>query len=105
MTEWGYLRYRKDMGPFEQVGDENPNIDLLVSTSWMERVTIDYEAAEQEHRRQLRMGPHVTHRIVDAALGSNEECGAWGGCVLPRGHNMGKADIPSNHAAVGEDKT
>jgi len=68
-------------------------------------VTIDYEAAEQEHRRQLRMGPHVTHRIVDAALGSNEECGAWGGCVLPRGHNMGKADIPSNHAAVGEDKT
>lgn len=24
-------------------------------------------------------------------------CGAWGGCTLPPGHNMGKADIRSNH--------
>lgn len=24
-------------------------------------------------------------------------CGAWYDCDLPRGHNMGKADIPENH--------
>ncbi len=24
-------------------------------------------------------------------------CGAWGGCVLPKGHNMGRADVPENH--------
>ena len=28
------------------------------------------------------------------------ECGAWGGCRLPKGHNMGKADIPENHRAA-----
>lgn len=26
-----------------------------------------------------------------------ERCGAWGGCPLPAGHNMGNADIPENH--------
>jgi hypothetical protein len=26
-----------------------------------------------------------------------EACGLWGGCTLPRGHNMGKADVPTNH--------
>lgn len=26
-------------------------------------------------------------------------CGAWGGCPLPKGHNMGRPDIPENHAA------
>lgn len=24
-------------------------------------------------------------------------CGSWGGCTLPVGHNMGRADIPENH--------
>ena len=76
MSKWGYLRYRKDMGPYEQVGDENPNIDLLVSTSWMERVSIDYEAAaiamlgllqnENVSSRQLVYG------TVDAALGVSD---------------------------------
>lgn len=28
----------------------------------------------------------------------NEICGAWGGCPLPAGHNMGRADVPENHA-------
>lgn len=28
-----------------------------------------------------------------------EACGAWGGCTLPKGHNVGKVDIPSNHSA------
>jgi len=30
-----------------------------------------------------------------------EVCGAWpswGGCVLPKGHNRGQADVPGNHA-------
>lgn len=27
-----------------------------------------------------------------------ERCGAWGGCTLPRGHNRGRADVPSNHS-------
>jgi hypothetical protein len=27
----------------------------------------------------------------------SELCGAWGGCVLPVGHNMGRLDIPENH--------
>lgn len=26
----------------------------------------------------------------------NDKCGAFG-CTLPRGHNRGKADVPSNH--------
>lgn len=26
-----------------------------------------------------------------------EQCGAWGFCTLPVGHNMGRADIPENH--------
>jgi hypothetical protein len=32
-----------------------------------------------------------------------EPCGAWGGCTLARGHNIGQADIPENHRppAVG----
>ena len=30
---------------------------------------------------------------------SDETCGAWGGCPLPKGHNMGNADVPSNHQA------
>jgi hypothetical protein len=29
-----------------------------------------------------------------------QTCGAWGGCPLPRGHNMGRADIPENHHGV-----
>lgn len=28
-------------------------------------------------------------------------CGAWGGCTLPRGHNMGKVDVPENHNTGG----
>lgn len=24
-------------------------------------------------------------------------CGAWGGCILPPGHNRGRADLPENH--------
>ena len=24
-------------------------------------------------------------------------CGSWGGCTLPYGHNLGKADVPENH--------
>jgi hypothetical protein len=32
-----------------------------------------------------------------------EQCGAWGGCTLPRGHNTGKADIPENHAPQPDD--
>jgi len=72
MSEWGYLRYRKDMGPFEQVGDENPNIDLLVSTSWMELVFVDHEAAIERARTYL--SHHASyeeqiHQAVDAALG------------------------------------
>lgn len=27
-------------------------------------------------------------------------CGAHGGCVLPRGHNMGVADISENHKVI-----
>lgn len=30
-------------------------------------------------------------------------CGAWGGCPLPRGHNVGRADIPENHHGLNED--
>ena len=26
-----------------------------------------------------------------------DPCGAWGGCVLPAGHNMGNVDVPENH--------
>lgn len=32
-----------------------------------------------------------------------EACGAWGGCPLPQGHNMGRADIPANHFGEGGD--
>lgn len=33
-------------------------------------------------------------------------CGAWGGCPLPAGHNVGQADIPENHAeGDGRDET
>lgn len=28
---------------------------------------------------------------------TKETCDLWGGCPLPRGHNMGHADIPENH--------
>ena len=28
---------------------------------------------------------------------SDKLCGAWGGCDLPEGHNMGVADVPDNH--------
>lgn len=31
------------------------------------------------------------------AMPRKERCGAWGGCPLPAGHNMGQADIPANH--------
>lgn len=30
-----------------------------------------------------------------------ETCGSFG-CTLAKGHNMGKADIPENHALDGE---
>lgn len=26
-----------------------------------------------------------------------ERCNALGDCVLPKGHNMGRADVPENH--------
>ena len=29
---------------------------------------------------------------------TSEICGAWGGCPLPKGHNLGYLDIPENHA-------
>jgi hypothetical protein len=38
----------------------------------------------------LREGQEMENREV-------EECGAFG-CTRPRGHNMGKADVPSNHS-------
>lgn len=28
-------------------------------------------------------------------------CGAWGGCVLPEGHNLGRVDIPERHRVPG----
>lgn len=28
---------------------------------------------------------------------TSEICGAWGGCTLSPGHNMGRPDIPENH--------
>lgn len=30
-----------------------------------------------------------------------EQCGSFG-CTLPKGHNMGRADIPENHGAAAE---
>ncbi len=27
----------------------------------------------------------------------DDECGAWGGCKLPKGHNMGNPDLPAYH--------
>ena len=35
----------------------------------------------------------------------SEKCGAWGGCPLPVGHNMGAADIPENHQPAQEPLT
>ena len=37
-------------------------------------------------------------RQIDAPR--TDLCGAWGFCVLPKGHNMGRPDIPENHSAV-----
>lgn len=39
---------------------------------------------------------------MDEPQGSKEICGAWGGCPLPRRHNMGQADIPENHHGLSE---
>ena len=35
------------------------------------------------------------------ALGGTDKCGAWGGCILSKGHNRGRVDIPENHALEG----
>lgn len=57
---------------------------------------------------------HVAGAVLAAALPllaaapSAEQCGAWGGCSLPHGHNLGRADIPMNHrvpSATREDVT
>lgn len=37
------------------------------------------------------------------AVKPQEACGAWGGCPLPSGHNVGRADIPENHHGLSED--
>jgi hypothetical protein len=34
---------------------------------------------------------------------NTDRCGEWGGCPLPRGHNMGQADIPENHHGLRPD--
>lgn len=39
--------------------------------------------------------PVASDAAVEVA--SAEQCGAWGGCSLPHGHNLGRADIPMNH--------
>ena len=36
------------------------------------------------------------------ALGGTDKCGAWGGCILSKGHNRGRVDIPENHALEGD---
>lgn len=33
-----------------------------------------------------------------------EQCGAWGGCPLPAGHNLGRVDLPENHQAPARTK-
>ncbi|GEL48568.1 hypothetical protein CHO01_36840 [Cellulomonas hominis] len=40
-----------------------------------------------------------SYRMSPPPAPDPDPCGAWGGCPLPPGHNRGRADIPSAHAA------
>ena len=50
-----------------------------------------------ERREALASVPEPSEPAADGGVGGQQTCGAWGGCPLPTGHNMGQADIPENH--------
>ena len=64
---------------------------------------------QQERRRYAEDGFDATmvkihNEIRKAEIGgSDEKCGAWEGCTLPKGHNMGKPDLPHNHRIGGSE--
>lgn len=44
--------------------------------------------------------PRIAGALGEAMRDGRSACGKWrerGGCVLPEGHNDGKADVPANH--------
>jgi hypothetical protein len=58
----------------------------------------DYGVLEPDKYRPCRDASDQLRRKADEVQQPEAEpCGAWGGCPLPRGHNMGQADIPENH--------
>jgi hypothetical protein len=79
---------------------------------WQRRVEAGLEMGEDgellEQCMEMirrRSGSDGALREIDELLAAKpavaahyEKCGAWGCCPLPKGHNMGKADVPENHA-------
>lgn len=54
-----------------------------------------YEQCAQEVEETLAALP--APEPSSGAAPVEERCGAWDGCLLPRGHNRGRADVPENH--------
>lgn len=74
--------------------------ELVVARSTIGRLTAEKRVAVDRLTALLREAE--TDR--DAAYDSLETCGAWGGCTLPPGHNMGNADVPAAHDARRQPK-
>jgi hypothetical protein len=75
---------------------------VFVAKALRDQAAVWSEAAETL-RRLAAPSAVVVRRATDETPSEADRCGLWGGCPLPRGHNMGQADIPENHQppAVG----
>lgn len=93
-------RYQKVERPSDPYDDDawnrywgDPSPDIL-------RLLDALDTAEAEVERLQAEAERVEAERLPAPAwdeAAAEQCGAWGGCSLPHGHNLGRADIPMNH--------
>lgn len=76
----------------------NPDDFARIATEALESATAEIERLKAELAKMTQQRDAYCKEMLDAkAQQQPEQCGAWGFCTLPVGHNMGRADIPENH--------
>lgn len=91
--------------PFEEYIDYVCRARALAEAGLLAPAPLREEAIEEAYQRGHEdgywNGKTTDMSPVQAAkfmAPYRSRCGAWGGCPLPAGHNVGQADIPENHA-------
>jgi len=78
----------------------------LVPVALLDAIADAWNELSYPNRHNVRqIAGKMVMLIEDALTEENDDamCGAWGGCVLPKGHNMGRVDVPENHEGTDDD--